>query len=433
MTFLNSSKTPGEIMKDYYKLLEIDKTASEHEIDQAIRRQTRRYLGLQNHPEQHRRQEAERVMKELAEAKTILLDANKRQQYDRDLARNPPETRQVNDNNLSQNSSELIKEAEELIADGQIPDAIVVAERATLLEPTNADAWAVSARAKAKWGETREADYEFKKAISQRRNYAPFYFDYGFFLQSTADSQKYMAVANSPDEALMKALEQFERAYSIDPQTIYLQAQGLIYTNSNTLQHKTQYKQGIEILERCVAQEPEDERYKENLGYAYLGACILGWTYVTKEGWQEAYYATERAHIDEAQLYIIKAQSLNLNDETIISSIRTRESLIVANLKRHFTGSWILAIVGGLIYSRLAIVFVPLYWFSARVTQYNINNKLLNNRSNNIVDTLFGGSTNGIYRLIVLIICGILFPVIILLNFFSNYKEDIQSKIKAKD
>lgn len=79
-------------MKDYYKLLDIQKEASEQEIEQAIRKQTRRWLGQQNHPDQQRRQEAERVMKELEEAKTILLDSINRQKYNRDLANQPIET-----------------------------------------------------------------------------------------------------------------------------------------------------------------------------------------------------------------------------------------------------------------------------------------------------------------------------------------------------
>lgn len=426
-------------MKDYYKLLGIEKTASEHEIEEAIRKQTRRWLGQQNHPEQQRRQEAERMMDDITEAKTILLDSKKRQQYDRDLVLNPPETHQVNDNNLSQNqnANELIEEAQRLITSGKIPDAIVVAERAKTVEPTNADAWSVSARAKFRWGEIRDAVYEFKQAISRRPNYAPFYYDYGICLESSADSQKYKDVANSPDEALMTALEQYERAYAIQPLTMYLAAQGGIYINSNTAQHRNQYKRGIEILERCVTQEPDEDEYTRILVSAYLDACILGWTYVNKEGWIEAYYATERAHIDEAQLYIQKARNLNIDDETITNAIQGRENLVKESLKRKFRGSWRLAIIGSLIYlitaKELGIIFLPLYWFASRVPYYKINNQLLNDRGNNILDTLFGVSTNALYRWIVLIICGILFPVIILLNFFSNYKDDIQSKIKAKD
>lgn len=413
-------------MKDYYKLLDIEKDASAQEIKKAIQNKTRRCLQEQNHAQQNRRQQAEREMKDLEKAKTILLDPEQRQKYDRDLALQPSETHQVSDNNLSQDVDELIEEAQRLIALGQIPDAIVIGQRATVIAPTNADAWSVTARAKFLWGDTRDADYEFKKAISLRPNHALFYYDYGVILESSADSQKYKEVANSPDEALMKALDQYQRAYSIDPQTIYLAAQGGVYINT------PQYKKGIDILERCVSTEPDEDEYKRILAMAYLQqACYRNWTYINKEGFDEGYYATEIAHIHEAQLYVAKAQKLKIVDDTVTGAFKEAEDLISRNLQRQFLGNWTLAIVGGIIYlafGGIGFFLVPLYYFACRVPQYSLNNKIFNGKGNNIV-YLFAGNSNDLRAILVwIVILGLFFPVIIIANFLINYWDVITNR-----
>ncbi|GCA89459.1 MAG: DnaJ domain-containing protein [Microcystis sp. M54BS1] len=415
-------------MKDYYKLLDIQKEASEQEIEQAIRKQTRRWLGQQNHPDQQRRQEAERVMKELEEAKTILLDPINRQKYDRDLANQPIETHQVDENDLSQNADELIKEARELIAIGAIPEAIVVGERATQIAPNSADAWSVAARAKYLWGETRDADYEFKKAIKLRPNHAPFYFDYGLVLESSADSQKYKAVANSPDEALMKALEQYERAYSIDKQTTYLAAQGGIYINT------PQYAKGIEIYERCVSLEPNEEEFKRVLAIAYVQVCHRNWTYVAKDN---VYYATEIEQINETKLYIEKARNININDDTVTNAIKGGEELIAKNLNRKFLGSWFLAIIGGLVYLAISnnwfvpIILCVLYFVSCLVPQYAINKKVLTGKGASLMYYLISPTSNLLANFIIWAILGSFFPLIIIINFMINYWDAIFNSSKV--
>src|SRR3989344_8351490 len=63
-------------MKDYYKILGIEKTASDEEVKKAFRR-----LAHQHHPDKTHGDEAK--FKEINEAYQILSDKVKRAQYDR--------------------------------------------------------------------------------------------------------------------------------------------------------------------------------------------------------------------------------------------------------------------------------------------------------------------------------------------------------------
>lgn len=63
--------------KDYYKILGINKTASDDEIKKAYRK-----LALKYHPDKNKCQDAEEKFKEVAEAYEVLSDKKKRNIYD---------------------------------------------------------------------------------------------------------------------------------------------------------------------------------------------------------------------------------------------------------------------------------------------------------------------------------------------------------------
>ncbi len=65
-------------MKDYYKTLGVDKSASKDEIKKAFRK-----LAHENHPDKNKgNPDAEKKFKEASEAYSVLSDDNKRKQYD---------------------------------------------------------------------------------------------------------------------------------------------------------------------------------------------------------------------------------------------------------------------------------------------------------------------------------------------------------------
>ncbi|WP_168188613.1 DnaJ domain-containing protein [Thermoflavimicrobium daqui] len=72
-------------MDNYYKILEVDQDASSKEINEAILNKLRLWNHRINAPTRERRQEAERMVDMLEEIKVILLDDEKRKQYDEKL------------------------------------------------------------------------------------------------------------------------------------------------------------------------------------------------------------------------------------------------------------------------------------------------------------------------------------------------------------
>lgn len=63
--------------EDYYTLLGVEKTATQHEIKRAFRK-----LALQYHPDKNKDEGAEEQFKKIAEAYEVLSDDSKRKQYD---------------------------------------------------------------------------------------------------------------------------------------------------------------------------------------------------------------------------------------------------------------------------------------------------------------------------------------------------------------
>lgn len=63
--------------RDYYKILGVDRDATQEEIKRAFRR-----LALKYHPDRNKSPDAEKKFKEISEAYAILSDPEKRRQYD---------------------------------------------------------------------------------------------------------------------------------------------------------------------------------------------------------------------------------------------------------------------------------------------------------------------------------------------------------------
>ena len=69
-------------MTDYYKLINVDPSASTEEIQAAIKKTRRLWNTRSTNPKADIRAEAEQNIRDIAEAEKILLDPSKRAQYD---------------------------------------------------------------------------------------------------------------------------------------------------------------------------------------------------------------------------------------------------------------------------------------------------------------------------------------------------------------
>ena len=289
-------------MKDYYQLLNISRTASTEEINQAYRQQLRLWRNRTNAPDLERRQEAERVLEELDAAKKILLDHTSRAEYDRVLPQ----------------------------AD---PDRTTTAT----LPPS-----------------------DFK-----------------------------------PDKVVNRNLEALEKRYSLNP---------------------------------------TDSDLKLDLAWEYHNSTCQNWTYVPNE---KLYYATEKSQIEEAQLYVNKAEALNCPDPRIQGEIRETKKTVANSLQRQFTGSHFIAILGGSMLTTffgLGILLIPAYYLAYRTPQYVINRQvILGDRT--WEQKFLQTHKTGLLAILAVVLMPPVYIVMIITAYLRNYGGSLPdfSKLSASD
>lgn len=109
---------------DYYEILEVAENASDREIANAIKEQQRLWRSRQNSPDLNKRQRAERLMADLADAEKVLLDPGQRRQYD--LSRNANRDSQAG-SQVADETEDYGAAAEECLEAGQWHRAMALA------------------------------------------------------------------------------------------------------------------------------------------------------------------------------------------------------------------------------------------------------------------------------------------------------------------
>ncbi len=358
-------------MENYYRTLNISQTASEEEIKTAIHNQLRVYRNTLNHRKLEKRQHAEKMVKSLDEAEKTLLDGNKRVEYDRQLEAASTQEREIDEQDLAQKEN-LVELGWELIRKKKYEDAVFVSTKVTAQDGNNPEAWVLSATAKYHCRNYEDSIYEYKRAISLLPNEPSIYFDLG--------------CAYELGGRLEEALQQYERAATIDPSVTQYRA-GV----GSVLIEIGEYEKGLEILSKCVEEEPDNPTYQWFMAIAYADSAYLGWSYVG-EGHpmlDQGYYATTYEHITTAQAYLDKATNLKFDDDTLMGKLQQVRQDIDSMLERKFTGSWpspIIAIIIGFFLLNtpaliIGVLFAGtgiLYIISSFIPKYRINSVLVN-------------------------------------------------------
>jgi Flp pilus assembly protein TadD len=396
---------------DYYALINVSPTISDADLKTALYAALRQWTNRQNHRQLEKRQEAERNVAHLEDAKKVLLDPAKRAQYNKILAKAADEQRPAEHNQVP--AGNLIEAGWRYLQDGNVAEALYVATKATQQQGDNPAAWALLAQAKFRWGDTEDAIYEYKRAIQLRPNEASYYFDLGSVYET--------------EHQYDHALQQYSRAVKIDPKTaMYRAAVGAVLCKEDN------YSEGIPILERCVAEDPENSGFGWFLAVAYVNSAQLNWTYVPNGnslGVPEGHYATTREQVIQAQRQLAKAAALKFDDEELASHIRAVRTDIDSMMGRKFQGSVMVPIVGGIIYSffyGIGIVFALLYFVASRPPQYALNKYVLkgglNTADAELSNTFSREGVGG--GLFMSAIYGLFLPIMVLVNFVRYYTGD---------
>jgi tetratricopeptide (TPR) repeat protein len=412
-----------EKLVNYYQLLEIRPTATDDEVKKALLKKQRYWnTRATNTSDLPRRQEAERNVKLLTEAALILRDPVRRQEYDQKLRMAPPEHPHINETQTAA-QQDWVSEGRRFLSEGDLYSALAAANRATQIDGANPEAWALSAQAKFRLGQIPDAVYEYRRAINMRSNEAEYYADLG---------SVYEAVEDWPS-----AIQQYQSAARLQPrETLYRALIGQACFNLH------RYEEAITTLQQCLAEEPNNSSYRELLALAYCEASYQHWTFVPANnpvGLPENYYATTKPQVDEALIFVQKAQDLQVQAPDVQDAVQSIHVNIKSMLQRHFHGSWLAAGLGVLLgflllsastfWGLFYLVFGVGYAVSCFIPQYFINRRIIQGATtltghSDFWSNMFfdGGIKNGCQGMLIgLVIILITLPIVAIVNFTRNW------------
>ena len=414
-----------EKLVDYYQLLEIEPTATDDEVKKALLKKQKYWtIRSGNIADLPRRQEAERNVALLDELALILSDPVRRKDYDRQLRMAPRELPRLNETQTAA-QQDWVSEGRHFLGEGDLSNALAAATRATQVEPMNPEAWALSAQAKFRLGQIRDAEYEYRRAINLRPNEAQYYSDLGGVYEDAED--------------WASAIQQYQSAARLQPRTtLYRALLGRAYYNSH------RYEEAIATLNQCLAEEPDNSSYREVLAEAYCEASYQHWTFVPANnpvGLPENYYATTKLQVDEALAFVQKAQELQVQVPYVQNDVQSIHVNIKSMLKRQFHGNWLAAglavLLGFLLLSASTfwglfyLVFGVGYAVSCFIPQYYINRRIIQGAtslsghsdfwSNTFIE---GGIKSGCQGMLIgLALILITLPVVTVVNLMYNWVQ----------
>ncbi|WP_033827583.1 DnaJ domain-containing protein [Bacillus andreraoultii] len=370
-------------MNNYYELLELHMDASESEIREKIKTELSKWRKRVNAPDPQRQRLASERMELLQEAEETLLNPENRTQYDLHLQQSMAPQQEYraaieevdNPTQLSL-ADQLIGEANNLINQNNIADAIVYAKRATEADGNHPYAWSILARAHFLWGEVQDALYEIKRAISILPNEPHFYYvlyhcqmnrnDINYSekmnLATEAINKALNIAPNDPDyitEAARLALETKQLDYGIDLLKQLEKNQGLNPDSRNILAELYYYK-GLNLTHRVDYNNGETLYYFTN-----KEASVRG-----KDFFVEASkYVTNQNLRQEIQKWIgVANNALKLkNNYKILALFLLIIPMFLISLESF-------NIIGILISAGAGY----LAWKKGRVPQYQLNQKYIN-------------------------------------------------------
>ncbi len=386
-------------MVNYYELLGVSDGASESEILLKIKEKKRIWTQRQNAPKPEQQQEASNNLRIVPDMESTLLNVAKRNAYDQQLKNTPKEETNYDASKIK--AEDLIQEGWRLLSVGNVPDALMVATKATEFQGSNPDAWALLGYCKSEWGEVDDAIYEYKRAIKLKPNDASYYFDLGGIYEGI--------------EKWKDAMQQYQRAAQIDSnKVVYRAAMGSVYIKNEM------YKEGIDLLEKCVQEESSNEGYKYLLAVAYTESTYQNWTYVSEGSdvnVKPGYYATQKSHVQEAEQYIVKAEKLGIGSEMAIHIQEVRKNIDEMNARKFYgnwlaTGLWFafgLFIMKTNFFPGLIFIAIPCFYiYASMMPQYKLNQKVI-----------LGQNPSGGFDGIIWVF--LFYPVMAVWNFVKNY------------
>jgi len=174
---------------NYYTLLKIPQNAVEITIRDAIKKERRRWSQRASHPKQEIRTEAEQRVREIAEAESILLDPNKRMQYNQALETNPSSSNSSNVP-MPSNEKDWLEVTKYYYKMNNLNSASYAAREAVKQEFNNSEAWYWKALISAGLQIYTDAEFELNEAVRLNPSNSDYQFELGLLYSDNGMHQK---------------------------------------------------------------------------------------------------------------------------------------------------------------------------------------------------------------------------------------------------
>lgn len=304
---------------DYYDLLNIGRTASTDEINEAVKKQMRQWRKRTEAADLGVRQEAEVRVKLIEEARATLTDQAKRRSYDAELAQGGVRRSEVP---ASPSGTNWVEQARHFLSVGDYHSAAYAAREATQQSGNTAECWYLRSRANAGLDRYDDAWYEAQQAVQIEGRNAEYHFNAGMVAEEMGRPRQ--------------AIEAYKSAARLDSAPMYELAIG------GVLIQQGDHRQALEIISRVYERVPNDP----NANYYYGMALIEAAENVPAVRDGESYVVTSPDEIATMRSLLAKARTLNSPDPSMVDGVRHIEQYLESMEKKTFNIAFLGAAIG---------------------------------------------------------------------------------------
>lgn len=304
---------------DHYAVISVARNADTDAIEAAVKKAMREWRKRTEAADLSVRQEAEVKVKQIEEARTVLLDPARRARYDQDLAGGVQETAKPTPTVDSGNGQTWLERAEDYLAVGDYHSAAYAAREATHVEGQNAKTWWIRSRANAGLSLWQDALYEAKQATALEDSSAEYHFNLGLIHEQM--------------NAYGEAVTEYRRAGTCDPANpMYELAVGGVFASNG------KPDQALPIFEAVYKKHPQD-----STANYYLGSVLVQLAEeVPASKTRDGYIVKAQEEIDKMRALCERAKRLNIVDDETRSSADHVLRYLDEMEKKSFRPPWML-------------------------------------------------------------------------------------------
>jgi len=267
-------------MENYYEILGLDQNGLVGDLDSVLKKMQRKWQSRTNAPDLTKRQEAEKMLKLVTEAKGILNDEKKKAAYDKRLKKQKPKQQERVTSSIY-DQSELLIESKKFIADNKIADALLLLKRLILEDPNHSEGHSNYAYCLSRMNRLMESIQSYETALALDPENGNIFYDLIYVYIEKEDF-------NVAEQYLNRALR------IVSDTSPFLRLQTYI------MNIKGNYDQTIALVEnKLTSGETVPDQVLADLCDAYENKALV---YYSK-GQNGYFYLTEDNHIDEVLGY----------------------------------------------------------------------------------------------------------------------------------